>query len=251
MYRSDTIPYNATTMTIHIAEAMPPKEVGSLVADQFTDGAEFVHLQGLAFHRMEDAERADYIRTASQVIGRLTLSNSEPDSDVWRLDRATSPSINRIPYHTDSPYYQQPEKVVGFWNVKSSDDGGENVLLPVANLLDWASASPEARDLVDELNATPVEFAAGAHQATGPMLEADRSTARFDKRYILGEASAKLALRFSQLLEGQELPSRSIKLAEGDVLFFDNERLLHAREPYSNPDRVSYRVRILPTASPA
>lgn len=251
MYRSGAIPYNANTMTVHIAKTTPPEEIGSFVADQFVSGVEFVHLQGLEFHRMEDAALTDYIRAASQVIGRLTLSNGEPGSDVWRLDRTTSPSTNRIPYHTDSPYYRQPEKVVGFWNAKSSDDGGENVLLPVADLLDWASTSPEGRDLLDELNATPVEFASGAHQATSPILEANRGIARFDKRYVISEAAAKLALRFGQMLEGQGLRSQSIKLAEGDVLFFDNERLLHAREPYSNPDRVSYRVRVLPTSSPA
>lgn len=237
-------------MTLHIAEAAPPEEVGLLVADQFADGAEFVHLQGLAFHSMEDEARTEYIRTASQVVGQLTLSNSEPGSDIWRLDRATSPSTNRIPYHTDSPYYQRPERVVGFWNIKSSGDGGENVLLPVADLLDWASAYPEAQELLDELNATPVQFANDSHHAIGPMLDAERGTTRFDKRYVIGEAATILAVRFGELLEGQEVPSQSIKLAEGDVLFFDNKRLLHAREPYSNPDRVSYRVRMLSTSSP-
>lgn len=237
-------------MAIHIAETTPPEDIGLLVAEQFANGADFVHLQGLPFHHMEDMARADYIRTVSRPIGELTLSNGDPGSDVWRLDQTTSPSTNRIPYHTDSPYYQHPEKLVGFWNVKSSDDGGENVLLPVVDILDWASTSSEARDLIDELNATSVQFVAGEHRATGSMLETDRGTARFDKRFVIGEEAVKLALRFSQLLEGQEL-GRPLKLAEGDVLFFDNERLLHARERYSNPDRVSYRVRLLPISSPA
>lgn len=238
-------------MAVRVAEAMLPEEVGLLVADQFADGADFVHLQGLPFHQMEDAARTEYIRAVSRPIGELTLSNGELGSDVWRLDQTTSPSTNRIPYHTDSPYYQHPEEIIGFWSVKSSDDGGENVLLPVADILDWASTSREARDLIDELSATSVQFAAGDHRAIGSMLEANRGTARFDKRFVVGEEAAKLALRFSQLLEGQELLGQPIKLAEGDVLFFDNERLLHARERYSNPDRVSYRVRINPTSSPA
>lgn len=179
----------------------------------------------------------------------MTLSNGKLGSEVWRLDHTTSPSTNRIPYHTDNPYYQQPEKVVGFWSVKSSDDGGANVLLSVADLLDWAASSPEAQDLLDELNAAPVEFVDGVYRANSPMIEIDQGIVRFDKRYVVGETAAKLALRFSQMLEGPGLPGRSVKLAEGDALFFNNERFLHAREPYSDSDRVSYRVRVLPTSS--
>lgn len=234
-------------MGIYIAESMPPQEIGLLVADQFASGADHVHLRGMSFHTMEEVARADYIRTVSSVIGELTLTNANVTSDVWRLDKTTSPSSARIPYHTDSPYYQQPEQIVGFWNVKTSNDGGENVLLPTADILDWASSSVEARELVDQL-ADPVQFTHEKHTGTGPMLDPETGIARFDRRYVVGEEAGKVATRFTQLLESNTLLGQSVKLEEGEVLFFNNQTLLHARETYTNTDRVSYRVRLNPSS---
>lgn len=66
---------------------------------------------------------------------------------------------------------------------------------------------------------------------------------RFDRRYV-DQESVTLADRFTHLLEVGPIKGRTVKLHEGDVLFFNNHKMLHAREAYTDVGRVSLRVRI-------
>lgn len=220
-----------------------PKDIGLYVAEQFEGGALHVHLQDVPFAHLEDAAQEAYIREASSFIGPLTLSTAEPTSDVWRLDSAASPSSSRIPYHTDNPFYEKPEKYVGFWNVKSSAAGGENVLLPLRTILEETPQFGVIAGILKIAQARQVTFQHGKNRATGNIIDADKDLIRFDARYI-DEHNTGLASILTSLLEGQALTGTSLKLAEGDVLFFDNHRLLHARQPYSDAGRVNIRVRI-------
>lgn len=63
--------------------------------------------------------------------------------------------------------------------------------------------------------------------------------ARFDRCYVIGEEASKIATRFTELLESNTLLGEPVKLAEGEVLFFDNHKLLHAREQYTDTNRFS------------
>ena len=233
-------------MSIHIANKMPPEDIGELVADRFKSGERFVHLQDLSFHNLEETARNDYIQRVSTAIGAVVLTHpDDPGSGIWKLDSTTSPNLGSIPYHTDNPFYQEPEKIVAFWSVKSSAEGGENVILPAEDIFDRASSSQQAAELIERLESTPMLFSHEQYAATAPILGAEQGTVRFDRRFI-GLEILDLAVRFDQLIRSEELLGKAIKLKEGDALFFDNHRVLHAREPYQNPDRVSYRVRINP-----
>jgi len=222
---------------------MPPEEIGHLIAEQFAEGVPYVHLRDVPFTRLEAAEQTMYIRRASEMIGELSLSSGDPTSDVWRLDTVTSPSASRIPYHTDNPFYKLPERFIGFWNLKSSMEGGENVLLTVDNLLEQLGCLPDGNELIDELETHQVTFAHDLSEAVHPILDTRQEVIRYDRRYADAQ-SVQLADRFTQILESGRLRGHVIKLAEGDVLFFDNYRLLHARESYTDLGRVSLRVRI-------
>ncbi|GEM_PF-1270369 len=117
------------------------------------------------------------------------------------------------------------------------------MILPVDNLLEWASAKLEYNDIQQEIEETPVAFNLGTESAVGKLLETATSSARFDMKYI-DETVKRVRNLFRTILNNPDVPVQSVKLSEGDVLFFDNVRTLHARNKYSDPNRVSLRVRM-------
>jgi alpha-ketoglutarate-dependent taurine dioxygenase len=230
-------------MAYQFGTSAKPENVGEYIAEQFDSGALYVHLQGVPFSHLESGAQEAYIREASSFLGELSLSSTEATSDVWRLDSSSSPSSSRIPYHTDNPFYEKPEKYVGFWNVNSSVIGGENVLLPLRTILEATNTAPKTAEVLAEARARQVVFLQGDNQAASRIIDTNNQTVRFDARYI-DAPNAGLAHRMTMILEGQTFKPEIIKLAKGDVLFFDNRKLLHSREPYSDKSRINIRVRI-------
>lgn len=231
-------------MRLHVTEQTPASEVAHSVVEQFENSAPYVHINGLTFDKLPHESATESIRAIASNIGSLALTNDNPTSDVWTLDGKTSPSKDRIPYHTDSPYYAQPEDIVSFWNMKESGDGGENVILPIERVLSLADGSTQTAELLEELSQLRVDFQHEGHSAAGTIIDQHYMAVRFDRRYVLGAKAAELANRFQSLLEGADSIADIIKLHQGDALFFNNTTTLHARLPYSNPDRLNYRVRI-------
>jgi len=74
---------------------------------------------------------------------------------------------------------------------------------------------------------------------TGPAIDPNNKTVRYDAKY-LSRPSAELKYLFEEAVKVGEV----IKLAPGDVLFFNNKTTVHARLPYSDPNRLSIRTRI-------
>ena len=220
-----------------------PEEVGDAVWGAIDGGSPFVHAEGLPFIDMSPADSEMYIASLSSVIGRMTLTAGKPDSAIWKLDKTTSPSTQYIPYHTDNPFLAVPEKVVGFWSVKSSSQGGENLILRVDDLLQWASAKPEYTDVLQEIDDTSVTFKLGPERAAGKILDFANGSARFDMKYV-DDTTKHLGSRFQSMISNPDVPAQTVKLSAGDVLFFDNEKTLHARNEYSDHNRVSLRVRM-------
>lgn len=221
-----------------------PEVLGDTIAAEFADGSEYVHVEGLEFHKMPDAERNDYVLTVAAALGTITLTAEKPGSEIWVLDKHTSPNKNQIPFHTDNPFLAQPERYISFWNVIGSREGGENLILPVGDLLAYMGegGSRDAK-LLGVLAEKPVRFMYGSHEVSSPILDPLAAVARFDMKYVTDE-DRSLAKDFQDLVARPDLPVIPIKLAEGDVLFFDNSRTLHARAPYENIERVSLRVRM-------
>lgn len=220
-----------------------PEEVGDAVRSAIDGGAPYVHVEGLPFIDMAPADLEMYITSLSGAIGRMTLTAGVPDSTIWKLDKTTSPSTQYIPYHTDNPFLAVPEKVVGFWSVKSSSQGGENLILPVDDLLEWASAKPEYTAVLQEIDETSVTFELGSEKAAGKILDFANGSVRFDMKYI-GKTAKHLGGLFRSMLSDSDVPAQTVKLSEGGVLFFDNEKTLHARNEYNDLSRISLRVRM-------
>lgn len=228
-----------------MSSTLAPQELGSMLATEFASGADFVVLRELPFHTMGEQARDAYIRAVAAPIGELTLTDGKPGSELWLLDSSTSPNAVEVPFHTDNPYLEQPEPIVGFWNLKSSAKGGENYILPVADLIEWAGGDPKYDDLMALLTTTEVQFRHDGAEASGVILDEWRGTARFDQKYIV-RGDPPLGRHFAAMLKDTTIPMNKVKLAPGDALFFANDTTLHARAPYSDPRRQSIRVRIRP-----
>lgn len=229
-------------MSVLYSELMPAEEIGIDIAQRLADGAPFVHVQDLPILG-EVSQRDTFITDVASAVGELTLTGGVQGSELWQLNSSTSPNASEIPFHTDNPFYENPEQVVSFWNIRSSAQGGENVILPVTSLVDWMADQSQHAALLEELKAREVPFALKENEATGTILQPDAGTARYDQKYI-DSAHAELGLRFTKALNEAKVLAHSVKLGEGDALFFNNRTTLHARAPYSDPNRLSIRVRM-------
>jgi alpha-ketoglutarate-dependent taurine dioxygenase len=226
---------------------MSPQEAGEAIGSTLATGADFLQVSGLPIIDTAPQARDKFITEVSSAIGNVTITGGDEASKLWMLDSATSPNASHIPYHTDNPFYEEPEEFVSFWNVRSSREGGENLILPVSRLLDWFDSRPDHSEIFQDLLSTSVLFELGSHAARGFMLDQTMGHARFDQKYI-GSDFAALGQRFSSLLE--EAPAHEIKLSEGAALFFNNRTVLHARTPYVDSNRLSIRVRISNNSNP-
>lgn len=229
-------------MNISYPELMPAEEIGADIGQRIADGAPFVHVRNLPILG-EVSQRDTFITNVAGTIGELTLTGNMKGSELWELNSATSPNASQIPFHTDNPFYENSEQVVSFWNIRSSAEGGENVILPISNLVDWMTNQPQHVELFEELKTREVPFAFKRNEALSAILHPDAGTVRYDQKYI-DPAHSELGLRFTKALNGANILAHSVKLGEGDALFFNNHTTLHARAPYSDPNRLSIRVRM-------
>lgn len=207
-------------MRLPVSRDMTSDNIAEIVKQHFENSEPYLHLTDLNFHELPPEKATSYIRSFARKIGTLTLSTVSPNSDVWGLDGLTSPSRDRIPFHTDSPYLEHPEDIVSFWNMRESGRGGENVILPIDRIIALADTKPEVADLLEELNESNVIFKHDGNKASGNIVDLQKAKVRFDKRYVLGARAVELAAAFHDLIESSDDIADVIKLNEGDVLFF-------------------------------
>jgi hypothetical protein len=221
-----------------------PAELGMEIGEALDNGASYVHVAEMPFATLPETERDTFITEVSSSVGAMTLTGAMEGTELWQLNSATSPNAEYIPFHTDNPFYNEPEAVVAFWNLRSSPKGGENIILPVRNMLGWMATRSEYDELLTELSTTQVPFTLKDAAATGVMLDTNAQTARYDQKYI-SDAQAKLGLQLRNVADAAaESVAERVKLAPGDALFFNNHSVLHARAPYSDPNRLSIRTRM-------
>lgn len=231
-------------MQIRFTRQTSPEAVGAAVAEQFEAGYLYVHARELPLAELEPVMQVEYVRRASQAIGKVTLSGDALDSDVWPLDRHTSSDMSAIPFRTDNSFYETPERFVGLWCVSSAVVGGENLLLAVEDLLDYGGSTLTSRNLIDEASETPVTFTDGARQMTAPILDLSAGTVRFSRSHVVSK-DAGLAGRFSALLDTDiKRLGSAVRLKPGEALLYDNHRMLYGRHTYSYRERLTFRTRI-------
>lgn len=215
------------------------QELPSLVRQRLLDGDPYLHISGTGLESLALDEQIEKIRGISQGIGRLALSNADSTSDVWVLDSRTSPSARLIEAHTDNPFKSEPEDVVAFWSVRSSPQGGQNVLTPLDRIMELGDQSGRLADGLEKARSLPVTFTHGEESWNGPVVDVVGHTIRYDAKYM-DVPDAELKHLFEEAVKVGDI----IELAPGDVLFFNNKTTVHARLPYSDPNRLSIRTRI-------
>ena len=172
--------------------------------------------------------------------GRIFDVRVKPDAaNLADTDRGLAP-------HTDNPYRAPPPRLQVLHCLQDADQGGETRLVDgLAAALRLRAENPRAFDL---LRRTPIHFEwrdATTRLATcEPLLSVDDAGAvtaiRLNHRSfqtIGGEPDARDAWRdaYRALAAILKAPSFGcgLRLAPGDLLIFDNHRILHGRTAYS------------------
>ncbi len=231
-------------MIVMISFRPTPKILGETVGEQLDNGNEFVVVRDAGF--MHNSDIRQFAREATEQLGQLSLSGSGVDqTDVWSLDEAKS-KPSRVDYHTDNPHYPSPERYVGFWCVSSANDGA-NVLLNSADFLEELHKND--KELAELVVKKPVEFRYGDTQYTGTIFSPEDGQLRLG-RYATHEDDKLLIERVSAIIDREgSATTRKIQLSPGDVMFFNNHKLLHGREPYrrerSSTPRLMLRTRVI------
>lgn len=229
-------------MRIDIDPGVEAAAVGGMVADALRVES-YVHVAGLDVLELAGQEQTDYIWNLAGAIGSLATIPGRPGTEIWPLDSRSSPLAQHVPFHTDNPFLEEPEEVLGFISLRSSSLGGENLVLPMSTLLDFLTSEPSRRTTLQRLTVEPVRFVHGPDEVQAPIVDLQAETVRFDQKYV-APANHGLASEFAAILSEAEGLAAAIKLSPGDALFFGNTQNLHARTVYQDPNRLSLRVRL-------
>lgn len=153
--------------------------------------------------------------------------------------------------HTDAQYHDQPEEYfLLFCVVAARCGGGANRLLRLHDLtpdLDLPEAD-EASLRQDLWTWTAPEVfrtsAASGRRKPHAVLGEDGTVRwRYDNLTTQSPERGNVARRFHQYLESHPAVETCL-LAAGDVLYCDNQRALHGRSAFCDPERLLYRTRL-------
>lgn len=224
---------------LRIGQDLHEHDLPSLVRESFLNDSSYLHISDTGLNYLDLDQQLAKIRSISQEIGHLTLSSADPQSDIWLLDSRTSPNAKLITAHTDNPFKDKPEDVVAFWNIRSSSQGGENVITPVDRILELGDQSSYLAKGIQKAQFTDFTFTHHEKSWSGKIIDTDKQAIRYDAKHLTNPSSEVTDL-FKEAVKIGDI----IKLAPGDVLFFNNKTNVHARLPYSDPCRLSIRTRI-------
>ena len=211
---------------------------------------------GFVILRNVPADRARTEEVAG-LVGQLRLTNY----GIFELKTKAEPEIVgdtaiALNLHTDEPYRRDPPGITLFHVIEQSAEGGESTLADGVRLAEVLRArDPEAFEI---LRRVPARFhrtlkEGRAFEMAAPILTADRS-GRVTGVRLLDRGMAPVdaapddvvpfyrALRsFLALLYGEE-GMITFKLRAGEMLVFNNQRLLHGRRAFT-PGQAQRHVR--------
>ncbi|HVC60715.1 MAG TPA: TauD/TfdA family dioxygenase [Acetobacteraceae bacterium] len=230
-----------------------------------------VLVKGLGFERTA-AVNGDAVRDA--LVLALTSAIGEPTDHcadkrvMWPVHsrpvaaghQATfSESLGEAPLHTDSAFSRHPERYNALYVVRQSRcGGGQTVVVNGPRFLrDFAKTSQGAdciRFLQDSDYAfrVPDAFFAGQRFITGKIL-AEEPVIRFrhdciERGFDLRPDLATKEHRFNYSLFRNAAEAHASRteflMADGELIVFDNTRLLHGRTDFQDPVRHLIRVRM-------
>ncbi|HSW74734.1 MAG TPA: TauD/TfdA family dioxygenase [Candidatus Saccharimonadales bacterium] len=234
--------------------------------NRLTQGAGAVVLRGLAISS-ESPELAQLASiTIGSAYGRPTKTDKQLSQIAWpvRFDpdapiRSTfSQTKGEAQLHTDSQYFEHPEKFFGLFCIVADEQGkGTNTLVYAKDVVHAvAKESPESLEVLSKKYPfrVPTAFTEMATDSAveitwAPIITMGTVRYRYDTLCDgiaavggIDEAQLTALALFEQKLA--EAPSQAYHLSPDEALLVNNHTMLHARTPFDNPERLLYRVRM-------
>ena len=234
-------------------DRLPSFDYRRVVEDDAARLEAFEHLRDYGFARMRGAPRTleALMRFADLFGHRITSDSLGPYSDIKtrkkKLFFTDVPAA--IPKHTDQCYRHTPLGVNFFHCLRTSGVGGETVLadaFEIARVL--RDTAPEAFEL---LSTVPIQFyryieGRAAYYTEACVISVDylgevegfrysnrQTTAPLDLPAKLVEPMHDAQRQLSALMRRPDFEIRFL-LEPGDILAYDNQRVIHGRTPYDD-----------------
>lgn len=215
----------------------------------------------------DDRKAAAYVALC-HLVG-LPSSHNNKNEIVWhvrerrtegrrRADRTFSEKTGEAPFHTDSAFSAHPEEFFGLYCVRMARcGGGQTKLIHADHLRAALEASPEGRSCLEVMAReeypfkTPLAFDSGATVHTGKLFHDGILRYRHDVVMKgVEEAPERVTTEmlvtlkwFNKFLENKVKPIEMF-LQDGQAIFVNNNRMLHARSDYHDAQRHLIRVRM-------
>ena len=234
-------------------ERLPSFDYGRVVEDNAARLEAFEHLRDYGFARMRGAPRTfKALMGFADLFGhRITSDSLGPYSDIKtrkkQLFFTDVPAA--IPKHTDQCYRHAPLGINFFHCLRTSGVGGETVLadaFEIARVL--RETEPGAFEL---LSTVPIQFyryieGRAAYYTEACVISVDylgevtgfrysnrQTTAPLDLPAELIEPMHDAQRKLSALMRHPDFEIRFL-LEPGDILAYDNQRVIHGRTPYDD-----------------
>jgi hypothetical protein len=232
-------------------------------------GPGYFVLKGFGLEGDEASVRTRFASLAA-VFGRVT-GHGEGGEPVWRISPrgqvghvpTFSETASEAPLHTDNSWVAQPERYFALLCERPAGYGGNSIVFGVEELRRGFGATADGSAAIRILSELEFPFAmpdvfrqtgqsAGEATVTAPVFgrrefrfREDVIRAGFLARPDLATPEARWAVaRFNRYLVERLGRDRGLRLERGDVFFCNNHTCLHARTPFSDPQRLLWRVRM-------
>ena len=194
------------------------------------------------------------IESMAGLIGKLAAAAYNPIFELKPQQRAHTLGNSKqvVPPHTDESYLHTPTGILVLYCINPAQDGGESTLVDgfqVATRL--REQDPDAFDVlcrVPQANHRIVPDEGLDHRTRNRALNIDergnlvgfrfhpRSMAPMDVGSDLAKQLHNANSQLCQLMF-DERNQLSFQLEAGDAVFFDNHRVMHARQAFTDPNR--------------
>lgn len=246
------------------------------IVRELDEGIGYVHLTGFPVEGTV-GETARVFEALVSRLGKVTPHGASQET-IWRVTPRRelnhvptfSEAASEAPLHTDNSWVSCPEKYFALLAIRPASDGGDTFVFPVMELLNGFAATASGSAALRVLRERQFPFtmpavfrSASEHAqgitplATAPVIGGDN---RFRFRYDVIQAGFQLrpdlALpesvaaieTFQAFLDEKLARTPGLRLERGDCLIANNQTVLHARSPFTDPDRLLLRARIAEVA---
>ena len=187
-------------------------------------------------------------RTIAVPEGARVLEGGEAERE--RLDLS---NLAGQPVHTDGFAYGDlyPDFIL-LGCVRSSEQGGESVLVDGYQLLENMDSSPENSELAERLRSVAIDMTEEGMQESHSPLVIETKSGRLMLRRTLEQkpcdnssdatGDQEMIDLWIGAIDEAAVEAPRFKLQPGEVLVVDNYRMFHGRDPYTDADRMLWRV---------